>query len=131
MITTVQTQAASRIGAERVRRVKGGGAFNVADAPADPMTGVHATTGLGGLLALQESPPESPDRRAWSDGMAILHELRGLQLAMTGVSSTEVSAERIERLLAGTTMPADPRLASLLGQVALRARIELWRRGRS
>ncbi len=131
MITTVQTQAAARIAAERVRRGRTSGSFHVADAPADPMAGVHAATGLGGLLALQESPPESSDRRAWSDGMAILHELRALQLAMTGSSMTDASAERIERLLASATTPSDPGLASLLGQVALRARIELWRHRQS
>lgn len=128
MITTVQTQAPARVATDRARRTRSGGGFHVADAAADPMTGVHAATGLGGLLALQELPPESSDRRAWSDGMAILQELRALQAGLIGASTTDAGAERIERLLASVTTPSDPRLASLLGQVALRARIELWRR---
>jgi len=131
MIATVQTQAAPRVAAGRIRRPRADETFQVADASADPMAGIHAATGLGGLLVLQEAPPESPDRRAWSDGMAILHELRALQLAMTGTVPTDAGIARIERLLSSATTPTDPRLASLLGQVALRARIELWRRGQA
>lgn len=130
MIVTVQTQGAARVTASRPRRTAGADGFHVPEADVGSVATLAAPTALGGLLALQEEPPDARDRQALATGMAVLGEMAMLQRDLLDGSESGASAERIERLLSGLGRAADPRLDSLLRQVGLRARIALLRQGR-
>ncbi len=88
-----------------------------------------AAVSLSGLLALQGAGPEAPrDRTARRRGRDILDALAALQRGLLGGDAGGALA-RLASLIEGVPLAADPRLAALLAAVALRARIELARRG--
>jgi len=96
-------------------------------AEAAPLSGPHAV-----LLALQDQsqPTEGPaerDARARRDAEEVLNDLAELQHGLLsgriGLAGLEALSVRLSRL----SDAADPGLAALVGQVALRARIELAR----
>ncbi|MBR0673767.1 flagellar assembly protein FliX, partial [Neoroseomonas soli] len=82
-----------------------------------------------GLLALQEAGPVAErDARARRRGDALLRELSGLQAELL---AGRVDPARLQALaaLAEGESAADPALAAAVAAIALRARIELARRG--
>jgi hypothetical protein len=92
-------------------------------------TGGIAAAGGAGLLALQESDsPEQRNDRGRRRARAMLETLESLQLAMLDGSADSATLARLAALTEGEA-PADPALAEIVGEVALRARIELARRG--
>jgi Class II flagellar assembly regulator len=89
--------------------------------PATPLAG------LGGMLAIQEVPDAAADRRrAVRRGHGLLDELQELQLGLIEGRLSDATlrglAARLEE-----TRPAldDPKLASLLDQIEIRAAIEM------
>jgi len=96
----------------------GGGAEETREASAS--TGVSAATAMG-LLAVQElGPAKERNARAFRRGEDMLKELKALQL--------ELRLKELARLTEGEK-PADPGLAEAVAAIALRARLELARRG--
>lgn len=94
-------------------------------APAPP--GEAAPAALAGLLALQEAAtPSTRDRAARRHGQALLAALAGLQRALLD-SEEGPALAALGHLLAAAPPAEDPELASLLGAIALRCRIELAR----
>ena len=80
------------------------------------------------LLALQEAGDASErDRRARRRGEAILADLGALQLALLDGRDPGAILGRLEALAAGEAA-ADPRLAEILDEVRLRAKVEAARR---
>jgi hypothetical protein len=133
MITGIDTRGIARPTTARGRSAAG--RFQVADAPADP-AGVRAeaatTVSLGGLLAMQEEPrADDRNRRARAGGVAILAELAAMQRACLEDGDASAVAQRLDGLVASLPDAADPGLAGVVRLIALRARIEMLRAGRS
>jgi hypothetical protein len=81
------------------------------------------------LLALQEvGDATERDRRARRRGEAMLAELGALQLALLEGRDPAAILGRLEALAAGEAA-SDPRLAEILAEVRLRAKVEAARRG--
>lgn len=81
------------------------------------------------LLALQEAGDATErDRRARRRGEAILADLGALQLALLEGRDPASILGRLEALAAGEAA-FDPRLAEILDEVRLRAKVEAARRG--
>lgn len=104
------------------------GSFILPGDKAEP-TAEAAPAAPAALLALQEAPKVDDvavcaQRRA----AAVLAELRGLQLDLLRGSMDSERLARVAALALPQEAVADPLLAELLAQVALRARIELARR---
>lgn len=110
-----------------VARRAGGGRFHLpaAAVEAQATQAVAAT----GILALQQGwSPAEADAAAQRRGHAILKELEGLQLTLLGGA---LDLGRLSRLalLAEGEAGADPVLREILGEITLRARVELARQG--
>ncbi len=111
--------AARRTGVARFR-------LPAAASEAEAAAGVPAT----GMLALQEGwSPADADAAAQRRGQALLRELEGLQLALLGGAADPGRLSRLA-LLAEGEAGADPVLREILGEISLRARVELARNGR-
>lgn len=94
-----------------------------------PSTSAVSAGLLGGLLTLQEAGTDAArDGEARRHGAELLDELADLQKALLGAQDAE-DLGRLARLVAGVPQAADPRLAGVIRAVALRARLELTRRG--
>lgn len=82
-----------------------------------------------GLMALQESGDAAArNRRGAARARALLKELAALQAEMLRGGTDPERLARLAELAEGEA-PADPGLADALAGIALRARIELARRG--
>ncbi|MFM8614371.1 MAG: flagellar assembly protein FliX [Alphaproteobacteria bacterium] len=104
----------------------GGGADDTREANAS--TGVSAATAIG-LLAVQESAPAGErNARAFRRGEDMLRELKALQLELLEGRADPARLQELARLTEGER-PADPGLAEAVEAIALRARLELARRG--
>lgn len=81
------------------------------------------------FLALQEAGDATErDRRARRRGDAMLADLGALQLALLEGRDPAAILGRLEELAAGEAA-SDPRLAEILDEVRLRAKVEAARRG--
>ena len=104
----------------------GGGAEDSREANA--RSGVSAASAIG-LLQVQElGPPGERDARAFRRGEDMLKELKALQLELLEGRADPARLQELVRLTEGEK-PADPGLAEAVGAIALRARLELARRG--
>lgn len=89
-----------------------------------------AVTGLDGMLALQEAGAEAVrDRQARRHGQALLGTLARLQHDLLQEGGDDSALHQVAALLEAMPPAANPALASALAGVALRARVELARRG--
>jgi hypothetical protein len=114
-------------GARAVRR--GGGFGLPAEVATASLAAAAPSAPLGGLLALQEdAAPEPAEARARRRAGAALRELAGLQLELLGGNADPDRLARLQRLAEAEAEDAEPGLAALLQEVALRARVELARR---
>lgn len=96
-----------------------------AAAEAQPAASLQAT----GILALQAGwSPADADAAAQRRGQAILKELEGLQLTLLGGAADPARLSRLA-LLAEGEAGADPVLREILGEISLRAQVELARQG--
>jgi hypothetical protein len=85
-------------------------------------------TGAMPLLAVQEAGDATErDRRARRRGEAMLADLSALQLAVLDGQDPGPILGRLEALAAGEAA-ADPRLADILDEIRLRAKVEAARR---
>lgn len=104
----------------------GGGTDEAREASAS--SSVSAATAIG-LLAVQESAPAGErDARAFRRGEELLKELKALQLELLEGRADPTRLQQLARLTEGEK-PADPGLAEAVEAIALRARLELARRG--
>ena len=107
--------------------------FAVAPPASGPVAGPAAASpavALDGMLALQQAEGETVrDREARRHGQGLLDALARLQRSLLAEGSADAELAALATLL--DTMPAAsaPALAAALGAVALRARVELARRG--
>ncbi len=125
----VRPVSGGNVGAPRAVR-RGSGFTLPGEAQAASVSGAAMTGALGGLLALQESLlPEPAESRARRRASAALKELTGLQLELLGGAPDPARLARLQALAEAEAEGADPALATILQEVALRARIELARRG--
>lgn len=103
----------------------GAGTEGPGPAAAQAMAGPAAV----GLLTLQEAGPVAErDAHARRRGESLLRELAGLQADLLAGRADPARLRAIAALAEGET-PADPALAGAIAAIALRARIELARRG--
>ena len=85
---------------------------------------------LDGILALQEQVADATrDRRARQHGQTLLEALAALQHAVLYGAGEAESLRHLAALVADTPAAFDPALAAILQGIALRARVELARRG--
>ena len=115
----------------RVARSAGAG-FHVpspaegAAAPAPP----SSATPLDAVLALQEQEAEARrNRQARRHGQALIEALAALQHGLLDGSDSPALLDRLVVLAQTCPDAADPALNAILGAVALRAQVELARRG--
>ena len=114
------TRATSRPGGFRL---PGGAAAEAGEASA--LAGAAPV----GLMALQEADdPAGRDRRGHARAQEMLQELAALQAEMLRGGADPDRLVRLATLAEGEA-PADPVLADALAGIALRARVELARRG--
>lgn len=128
-IRGVGAGAATR-GAKGPRAAAGGFSLTAGTEASGPAgaQGIAATAAIG-LLGLQESAPAAErDARARRRGEAMLRELAALQVELL---AGRIAPDRLRALasLAEGEAAADPALAEAVAAIALRARIELARRG--
>ncbi len=111
------------------RAAAGGTGFSVASgvqAAAAPA----AAAAVDGLLLLQEvEDGPTRDRHARRHGRAMLDALAALQRALLGEGDDPDVLHRLAALVAHCPSAADPALRATLSAVALRAQVELARRG--
>jgi hypothetical protein len=108
-------------------RRSAGGRFHLPQAT--PEAQAAAATATTGILALQQDwSPAEADAAAQRRGQAILQELAGLQLALLDGPADPSRLSRLA-LLAEGEAGADPVLREILGEIILRARVELARQG--
>lgn len=100
-------------------------------AGAEASTATAGVAGVGlGLLAVQQGHSDAErDAAARRRAAALLAELDGLQAELLGGAADPGRLERLAALAHGEA-GADPALRELVEAVALRAQIELARRGR-
>ncbi len=85
---------------------------------------------MDGLLLLQQvEDGPTRDRQARRHGRALLEGLGALQRALLGGEDDPAALDRLAALVAHCPDAADPALRGTLAAVALRARVELARRG--
>ena len=100
---------------------------------AERTTGPAPTTAplpLDGILALQEQVADATrDRQARQHGHALLQALAALQHALLQGAGEAESVRHLAQLVADAPPAADPALAAILQGIALRAQVELARRG--
>jgi hypothetical protein len=136
----MRVQAATHLGtsgAAPVRRPAGGSAFTLADsdtarAPA-PSGAPRPVASLDLLVALQayEDPGERR-RRAVRHGRAALDALDALKLGLVAGVLDRGALARLGGLAESLAEPSgDPRLDMILGEIALRAAVELAKLSRS
>jgi len=104
--------------------------FAAPQGAAGEVAAIAAIPSSQGMLGLQEEwSAADSDAAARRRGLAVLRELEGLQLALL---EGGVEASRLSRLalLAEGDAGADPMLREIIGEISLRARVELARRGR-
>ena len=95
-------------------------------------TEMSGAVSLGGLLAMQEEPrADDRNQRARAGGAAILVELAAMQRTCLEDGDASAVAQRLDGLVASLPDAADPGLAGVVRLIALRARIEMLRAGRS
>jgi len=107
---------------------RGGGGFRL---PAAESGVAAALAGAAptGLMALQEADdPAGRDRRGAARARDLLKELSALQAGLLRDGAGMAGLERLAALAEGEA-PADPVLADALAGIALRARVELAKRG--
>lgn len=131
--------AASRPAARAATARSGGFRVPSPQGSAAPPTAPAATMGADSLLALQEASGGAVPRAAAQEHPALSHaevildDLSALQLGLLGNGSATDRAAVLQRLAAGRValgaVRADPALAEILDGLALRAEIELVRRG--
>jgi hypothetical protein len=111
----------------------GSGGFRVAGGKdeareASAGSSVSAASAIG-LLTVQElAPAEERNARAFRRGEEMLQELKELQLELLEGRADPSRLQQLARLTEGAK-PADPGLAEAVEAIALRARLELARRG--
>ncbi len=89
-----------------------------------------AAAAVDGLLLLQQvEDGPTRDRQARRHGRALLEGLGALQRALLGGEDDPAALDRLAALVAHCPDAADPALRGTLAAVALRARVELARRG--
>lgn len=128
-IRGVGAGAATRVG--RAARPGGGGFSIGGGAEASGAAAAQATAAPSaiGLLALQETAPAAErDARARRRGEAMLRELAELQAELLSGRADPARLQALAALAEGEAA-ADPGLAEAVAAIALRARIELARRG--
>lgn len=85
---------------------------------------------LDGVLALQEQETDAPrNRQARRHGQALIEALAALQHSLLDGSDNRAKLEHLAMLAQTCPDAADPALTAILGALALRARVELARRG--
>lgn len=133
MITGIDTRGIARTPATRGR--SGAARFQVSGTGGDASAeraGVATAVSLDGLLAMQEEPrADDRNQRARAGGAAILAELAAMQRACLGDGDPSGVARRLDGLVASLPDADDPGLAGVVRLIALRARIEMLRAGRS
>jgi hypothetical protein len=115
------------------RTAAGSAGFAVSEqqAATGPAAAATAAAALDGLLQFQEvEDAPARDRQARRHGQALLRELGELQRLLLEDGPIDESLGRLAALVETWPEAADPALAGVVGAVALRARIELARRGR-
>jgi hypothetical protein len=125
-----------RIGGTEIRpaarRGRSAGGFTL-DCTVAQRAGASCPAGApaaAGLFALQEDSGETPrDRAARRRGGAVLAALSALQAGVLA-GDPSAGAGHLAELLDDVPAPETPALATALGAVLLRARIELLRHGR-
>jgi hypothetical protein len=97
------------------------------EAPAEGAAPLAPLGGVEGLLALQEVGEDGGRRRRPSArGHAVLDQLEEIRRGLLLGSIPRAELERLERLAAGMREDvADPRLAEILAEIELRAKVEL------
>ncbi len=115
--------------ARRAGRAAGGFTLPGATEPAAAEASRPAAA-AGALLALQEAPRHlgTPAERARRRATQTLDELRGLQLDLLRGWSDPARLERLAALASAAEGIGDAALQAAIGEVALRARVELARR---
>ena len=112
------------------RQPRGAAGFRVTQgrtAAAGPATAAEEVS-LAGMLTLQELPDaEVADREARRRGQDLLAALVELQRDMLGAGGAD--SDRLARLAEAVPVAADPGLRAVVAGIALRARIEIARRG--
>ncbi len=107
-------------------------AFSV-PAGAERTTAPAATSAaipLDGMLALQEQEADAVrDRQARNHGQSLLQALAALQHILLFGRDAGAALERLASLAEAPPAAADPALAAIVQAIALRARVELARRG--
>ncbi len=105
--------------------------FRLPDASAAvPATSVSGPAGLDGMLAVQEREADAArDRGARRHGQSLLRELAALQRALLGGTGEAACLQRLAALGRATADAADPGLAAIVRSLAVRAAVEIARRG--
>lgn len=107
------------------------GTFRLAGTGAEqsvqPSGAVGATSNIGALLSIQEVPDATDERsRGLNRGRDLLAELDAIRV---GLLTGRLPRERIERILRLLRQKqqgfSDPRLAEIVGEIELRAAVEL------
>lgn len=132
-VSSSRTSATKR--SERGGAAKGGGFAQALGAEKAVPAGLESTTPLGALdalVALQEVDDSTTGRaKAQQRGEELLDRLdqlrMGLLLGRVSVSELERLSELVNR---ETVATADPRLREILGEIELRAAVELAKLGR-
>ncbi len=95
-----------------------------------PGSRTSAPAGLEGMLALQEREADAArDRGARRHGQSLLRELAALQRALLDGGGDAACLQRLAALGRATPDAADPGLAAIVRSLAVRAAVELARRG--
>ena len=100
--------------------------------PGSSVSGAAGLGPVGALLALQEvSGALTGDDRGYRRGEDLLEQLDEIRLAMLDGRLPAAVIERLAALAeAGQAKVSDPRLAEILGEIELRAAVELAKLGR-
>jgi len=107
-----------------------GGGFSVPAASGGGVSGVASASdvGLAGLLALQAEGAETvEDRAARKRGREMLDELERLHRALLGEVADFAGLRRLAELAEGIPVATDAGLRAVMGEITLRARVELAR----